>query len=70
MTVLISILLALVVFAFIAYPFFRRTQAPLRQSKSAKGTGVCPQCGAEQREDDFFCSRCGASLIETAENDE
>jgi predicted amidophosphoribosyltransferase len=70
MTVLISILLALVAFAFIAYPFFRRTQALSRQSKSARGTGVCPKCGAEQREDDFFCPRCGASLIETAENDE
>ena len=63
MTVLISILLALVTLAFITYPFVRRPQAPLRQGESAKGTGFCPQCGAEQREDDLFCPRCGASLI-------
>ncbi|UCB43100.1 MAG: zinc ribbon domain-containing protein [Dehalococcoidales bacterium] len=70
MTVLVSILLALVAFFFIAYPFFRKPQAPHRQKNSAKDAGFCPKCGVKRREGDIFCPRCGASLIKTAENDE
>ena len=72
MPIMISILLALVAFTFIAYPFFRGTQVPRgqRQKRSAKNTGFCPKCGAKRREGDMFCPRCGANLNGTAGNDE
>ena len=70
MTVLVSVLLALVACTFIAYPFFRGPQAPRKQKKSAGNIGFCPKCGAKRRGGDMFCPRCGANLNGTAGNDE
>ena len=70
MSIAVSILLALVAFFVIAYPFFSKPETPRQRKKSARDAGFCPKCGARRRKGDTFCPRCGASLDETAENDE